>query len=253
MTKISVVIICKNEADSIGRTLQSLQGLTDDVVVYDNGSTDGTQDIVKKFPVRLQEGLWEGFGKTKHKATLLARYDWVLNLDADEAIDDELKQNLQQFTAPAEPAVYTIRFKNFLGNKHLRYGEWGSDRHLRFFNKQFVNWDEAPVHEKLVVPESYAIKELKGHVLHYSMKDMADYSTKMTKYALLNGEKYFEAGKTASLFKCWAAPAFSFINYYFLRLGFLDGREGYVCAKMTSYYTFLKYARLRELLQKAEQ
>jgi glycosyltransferase involved in cell wall biosynthesis len=252
MTPISVVIICKNEADIIGSTLQSLEGLTDDIVVYDNGSTDGTQDIVRQFAVQLHEGNWEGFGKTKHKATLLTRHEWVLNLDADEAIDAELKQSLQQFQPPAEPVVYKIAFKNFLGHKHLRYGEWGTDKHIRFYNKKFVNWNEAPVHEQLVIPESYTVKELKGFVLHRTMKDMADYSQKMTKYALLNGEKYFLQGKRSSAFKLYLAPGFAFMNYFFLKRGFLDGWQGYVCARMTAYYTFLKYARLRELVKETK-
>ena len=243
----SVVIICKNEAGIIGRTLQSLQGLTDDIVVYDNGSTDGTQSIVQQFNVQLHEGAWEGFGKTKGKATQLAKYDWILNLDADEAIDDELKQSLQQLDAVDEKTVFDLRFKNYLGSKHLKYGEWGGDHHIRLYNRRQVQWNEAPVHENLVLPEGAIIKKLKGFVLHQTMKDMEEYGRKMLHYAMLNADKYYRQGKKASWFKLRLSPAFTFFNYYILKWGFLDGHAGYTCAKMTAWYTFLKYARLREL------
>ncbi|MBK7561583.1 MAG: glycosyltransferase family 2 protein [Chitinophagaceae bacterium] len=249
MSEFSVVIVCKNEADVIAGTLQSLAGLTDDIVVYDNGSTDGTQQIIKQFDVRLHEGTWEGFGKTKNKAIRLAKHDWILSLDADEALDETLKQSLLSWTLPGEQTVFDIPFKNFLGNKYVKYGEWGGDHHIRLFNRNQVRWDEAPVHESLVLPADAVTKKLKGYVLHRTMGNMEDYITKMMHYALLNAEKYFRQGKKATWFKIRLSPGFTFFNYFILQRGFLDGHTGYVCAKMTAYYTFLKYARLRELSQ----
>ncbi len=247
MQSLSVVIVCKNEVDIIGRTLQSLRGLTDDIVVYDNGSTDETRKMVKQFNVQLHEGSWEGFGKTKNKAISLALYDWILSLDSDETVDDELKGSLMAEQLKDETTVYEVSFKNFLGKKHLKYGEWGRDKHIRLFNRKNICWDDAPVHEQLIVPEGTKKKKLKGHLLHRTMKDLSEYSSKMNEYALLNAEKYYRQGKKASWFKIRMAPGFTFLNYYFLKFGFLDGHEGFVCAKMTAYYTFLKYARLREL------
>ncbi|HQV61732.1 MAG TPA: glycosyltransferase family 2 protein, partial [Chitinophagaceae bacterium] len=205
------------------------------------------QDLVRQFKVHLHEGSWEGFGKTKTKANQLAKYDWILSLDADEAADEELRQSLLQWNPGNDVIVYDILFKNFLGEKYLKYGEWGGDHHIRFFNKKFVQWDEAPVHEQLIIPANAVIKKLKGYVLHQTMKDIHDYAAKMVKYAMLNGEKYYKQGKKASWFKLRLSPGFTFFNYYILKLGFLDGHAGYICARMTAYYTFLKYARLKEL------
>jgi glycosyltransferase involved in cell wall biosynthesis len=247
MTNLSVVIICKNEAHIIGRTLQSLEGLTDDVIVYDNGSADNTLEIVRKYNVRLYEGSWEGFGQTKRKANQLAKYDWILSLDADESIDAELKKTMQSFTPANENTVFDLTFKNFFGNKWLKYGEWGGDHHIRVFNRRVVNWDDAPVHENLVLPSGVEIKKLKGYILHQTIINMEDYAQKMVKYAILNADKYYQVGKTASFFKLRFSPGFTFFNYYILRLGFLDGHAGWVCAKMTAWYTFLKYAKLREM------
>ena len=252
MQSLSVVIVCKNAADIIGSALQSLEGLTDDIVVYDNGSTDLTMEIVRKFNVHLHQGNWEGYGKTKRKAILLAKYDWILSLDADEAIDEELKQSLLRLKFSNEKTVYQLRFKNFIGSRYLKYGEWGSDKHIRLFNRKVVTWNDAPVHEELIIPAGVTKQKLRGYVLHRTVKNMQDYSQKMENYALLNAEKYFRQRKKASLFLIRLAPGFAFFKYYILRLGFLDGKEGYVCAKMTAHYTFLKYTRLKEL-SKIEQ
>jgi glycosyltransferase involved in cell wall biosynthesis len=247
MQKISVVIICKNEEDEIGRCLRSLLGLTDDTVVLDNGSTDNTKDIVREAGARLIEDSWEGFGKTKNKATRMAKYDWVLNLDADESIDEELKQELLSLPLDDDKDVFEMKFKNFLGNKYLRFGEWGGDKHIRLFNRDKVSWNEARVHEGLMLPPDVQVRKLKGYVLHYTVKNEAEFADKMQRYAFLNAEKYAEQGKKSSWINVYGAPLFSFVKYYIFKLGFLDGRAGYVCAKMNSYYTFIKYARLLEL------
>jgi glycosyltransferase involved in cell wall biosynthesis len=247
MQKLSVVIICKNEADVISQTLLSFAGLTDDIVVYDNGSTDGTQEKIKFAGAKLYEGSWEGFGKTKNKANALARYGWILSLDADEAIDEELKNNLLQLDLADETKVYELQFKNFLGNKWLRFGEWGADKHIRLFNRKRVKWNDASVHEILLFPEGYKIKSLKGFVLHKTAADASEYKNKMRKYAALNAEEYFRQEKKGSGMKMYLSPAFSFLKNYFFKLGFLDGRSGFDCAKINALYTFLKYKKLKEL------
>lgn len=247
MQQVSVVIICKNEADIISKTIASLRGLTDDIVVYDNGSTDETVLIAREAGARVFIGDWEGFGKTKMRANSMAKYEWILSLDADEMIDETLKASLLAMKFE-ENTAYRLQFKNFLGNKQIRYGEWGADSHIRLFNRQQVHWNEEAVHESLVIPSYIKIKKIqRGHILHRTMKDLNDYAKKMVHYATLSAQKYYSQGKKASWFKRTISPCFNFINYYFFRLGFLDGHEGYVCAKMTSHYTFLKYAMLREL------
>lgn len=247
MQSLSVVIVCKNEGSIIGQTLQSLQGLTDDIVVYDNGSTDDTIEKAKVYTAQVHQGSWEGFGKTKRKAIALAKYDWILSLDADEAIDPLLKNTLLTFEPVNEKIVGEIKFKNFFVDKWLRFGEWGHDKHIRLFNRTQVNWDDAAVHEKLIMPPGVTIKKIEGHVLHKTVKSIADYKQKMQQYALLNAHKYHQAGKKATWVKRYLSPAFTFLNYYIFRLGFLDGYAGYVCAKITAWYTALKYERLREL------
>lgn len=248
MNRFSIVIVCKNEAEALQRTLPGWQRVTDDIVLYDNGSTDNTLTIAKQYPnVHIQRGPWMGFGATKQKAVALARYDWILSIDADEALDEMLQQQLVTLHLTDPKTVYDIRFKTFLGNKELKWGEWGGDHHIRLFNRTYVNWNDAPVHETLIIPHDTNVQKLTGYILHYTMNDMAEYSTKMTRYALLNAEKYFAQDKRASWLKRYMGGPFAFIKYYIFMLGFLDGWEGLVCARMTAYYTSLKYARLYEL------
>lgn len=251
MHPFSIVIICKNEADVIGSTLQSLQGLSGDIIVYDNGSTDDTVKIVRQYPVHLYEGPWEGFGKTKARAIALATNDWILSLDADEAVDEKLKQTLQQWEPENVHTVYEIAFKNFLGDTHLKFGEWGTDYHIRLFNRQKVQWDEAPVHENLLLPPGAVVRRLKGHILHRTMKDLEDYKRKMQHYAGLGAEKYFRQGKKAGWFKRRLSPFFTFLHYYILKLGFLDGRNGLISARMTAWYTAMKYTKLKEMREQS--
>ena len=248
MQKLSVVIICKNSASVIGKTLQSFAGLTDDIVVYDNGSTDNTAEIVQRSGANLFNGNWDGFGKTKNKANSLAKYNWILSLDADEAIDDELKNSLLCLSFTNEKVVYDISFKTFLGDKYLKHGEWGGDHHIRLFNRNEVRWNDAAVHEQLMIPDAMQVKKIKGYVLHRTAENFHDYEKKMEDYASLNAKKYFKQGKRLWWGKQWLSPIFSFVQNYIFRLGFLDGRDGYTCARITAGYTFLKYKKLKELI-----
>src|SRR5687768_9444963 len=114
MPSLSIVIVCKNESGIIPKTLESLEGITDDIILFDSGSEDDTVSVANKFPVKIHEGIWEGFGKTKNKANLLAKYDWILSLDADEAVDGKLKNSLIKFNEEDKHVVYKIQFRNFL-------------------------------------------------------------------------------------------------------------------------------------------
>jgi glycosyltransferase involved in cell wall biosynthesis len=246
-TPFSIVLICRNESAEIARTLSGLLGMSDDILVYDTGSTDNTVSILKQFPIRSIEGEWKGFGPTKNAANALAKYDWILSLDADEVPDEELKGILSRWVPASDQTVYSCSFLNFIGEQPLRFGEWGWDRHVRLFNRQQVHWDSEPVHEQLIFPPTVQVKRLSGKIHHRTVRSWSDHRTKMDRYATMNAQKYFSAGKQAPLWKCWISPPFTFLHYYIFRLGFLDGRAGFQCAWMTAAYTYWKYTRLREL------
>ncbi len=247
---ISVVIITKNEAHIIANTLESLQAVTDDIVIVDSGSTDDTVAICKKMNAHVIETNWAGYGINKNMGIKAAKNDWILSLDADEAIDGELRQSLLQLTLTNDEEVFDIRFKNFFCNKWIRFGEWGFDWHIRLFNRTKVKWNNVAVHENLIFAAGVKVIKLKGNILHYTVQNRQEYDAKTDHYARMNAKKYFDAGKKSSSFKQYFSPVFAFIQHYIFRLGFLDGAEGFIIAKTTARYTFLKYRYLKEMANK---
>ena len=247
MQKLSVVMVCKNGSKVIAETIKSFSGLTDDILVYDNGSIDDTKDIVRQTNARLVEGSWEGFGKTRNKANALAKYDWILSLDADEAIDEELKEYLLHLDLANETNVFKLKFKNFLGDKWLRFGEWGDDKHIRLFNRVKIKWNDADVHETLLLRGEVKVILAPGYVLHKTAINVSEFENKMENYAMLNAEKYFKQQRASGPLRMFISAAFSFTKNYFFKLGFLDGATGFQCARINARYTFLKYKKLHEL------
>ncbi len=250
---LSVVIITKNEAHIIEKALQSLQGVTNDIIVVDSGSTDGTQMICKKFNATVIETGWNGYGANKNKGNTAAANDWIFSLDADEAIDEELKQTLQQIDLKDDKAVYEVKRKNFFCNKPIHYGEWAGDKAIRLFNRKIASWNDAAVHEKLILPNDMKVVLLKGSLSHYTVHNVEDYLEKTERYAKLSAEKYFTQGKKTNYFKIYLSPLFTFLQHYIFRLGFLDGRLGFFIAKTTARYTYLKYYYLKQMNDKANK
>ena len=247
MHKLSVVIITKNEAHIIEQTILSVLSVTDDIVIVDSGSTDDTVLIAKKHGANVIETTWDGYGKNKNKGIAAAKHNWILNLDADEVIDEQLQSAIKNLPLINEDEIFEMRFKNFYLNKWIKYGEWGNDKHIRLFNRNKIIWNAAAVHENLTISSQTKKTLLNGSILHYTVNNKEEYLFKTTNYAMLNAKKYFAQGKQPTLFKLLFSPLFSFVQNYIIRLGFLDGKEGFVIAKTTALYTFLKYKYLNAL------
>lgn len=247
---ISVVIITRNEGHIIGNTLQSVADITDNIVIVDSGSTDDTLAICRRFGVHIMETSWDGYGNNKNKGIAKARYDWILNLDADEAVDEQLRNQLRQLELKDASEVFEVKFRNFFMGKRIKYGEWGNDKHIRLFNRNKIRWNAAAVHENLTLNSASKITLLQGSILHYTVHSMQEYKNKTIHYARLNARKYFEQGKKTGILKKYTSPLFSFVYNYFIRLGFLDGKEGFIIAKNSARYAYLKYFYLEQLNKK---
>lgn len=247
MASFSIVIVAKDAADKIGRLLESLQGLSDDVIVCDTGSTDTTIAIAEQFGAKVHRMPWEGYGKSKNKATQFAKYDWVFSLDSDEKIDADLYRALKDWTPIDNQTVHRVLWKNFFGEQWIRYSDWGRSWKNRLFNRNYVNWDDAIAHEDLVSNKPIRYERMPGFLEHYSFKDSREYATKMVHSAMITAQKYHSHGRKVSFLKILFTPLFSFIKTYILKLGFLDGYKGWLIAVTTAYYSFIKYARLYEL------
>lgn len=247
MHPLSVVIIAKNEAHLLAHTLQSVKLLSDDIVVCDTGSSDATIPIALKNGAVVIEEDWVGYGQTKNMANERAVYDWILQLDADEAIDEELLQSILALDLKDEKQVFTVHRKNFFKEKHIRFGEWWKDEAFRLFNRNQAAWNGDSVHEKLIFEKDCMVKKLNGSILHKTLQSTEQYKTKIKAYAIASGEKYFRQGKKGAWYRKYLSPPVSFIRNYILKLGFLDGLEGFLLASMRADYTRIKYQTLYRL------
>lgn len=252
MNQISVVIIAKNETQNIGDCIMSAKLVSNDIIVADSGSEDGTQTLVLKYGARLHETTWKGYGQTRNEAVALTINQWILALDADERISPELATAIKGCVLDDNKILFGFKRKSFLARKKIRFGEWGRDRVYRLYNKDQANWDAQLVHEN-ITGNGIAKKLIPGELLHYTMKDMEEYQAKTILYANLSAKKYADHGKKATWIKRYISPVFSFIQNYIFRLGFLDGKEGWIIAYTSAKYVFLKYKFLHLLLQKEQQ
>lgn len=244
---VSVVIICFNAADTIRQTLKTARLLSDDVIVADSGSTDNTSEIVEEAGARLLQMTWEGFGASKNKGNAAAKNNWILSIDADEQLSEELIVAIRSLDLSNPNFVYRIKRINYLNGQRIYYGEWSKDWTSRLFNRKLVQWDEGPVHESLLLPDSIQIKKLDGYLHHYTSPNINAYNQKLEKYAYLVAEKYFANDKKGAAYKIYLSPLFSFFKSYIVRGGWLDKKAGLQIALAHARYTFKKYKKLAAL------
>jgi (heptosyl)LPS beta-1,4-glucosyltransferase len=247
MIPVSVVIITKNEAEVIAKSINAAKLITDDIIVIDNDSIDDTEAIASAAGCRVYQKTWGGYGANKNKGVELARYNWILSIDADEVPDVELILAMHDLKLNDENTVYDLKFRSYFGKKRIRYGNWGRDHHIRLFNRKQVRWSEPPVHETLLLPEHVKVETLTGRVNHFSVKDNYECINKAVYYAKLSASKYYQTGKRANLINMYLSPLFSFFKNYIILLGFLDGREGWDIAKTIYKNRWLKYHYLNQL------
>ena len=242
---VSAVMIVKNGARTIASSLKSLE-VFDEVVVFDNGSIDGTQDLVATFPnVRLYEGEFEGFGVTKNKAVSLASHNWILVIDADECIEPELAAAIHQQKLDPK-IIYLLNFKAFYKDYQVKYCGWNNQKIRRVYNRTETQFTNNKVHENLI-DNRLRISELKGgSVRHYSYHSISDLITKVERYSSLyaagNGEMHsnresLQAGPSKAFF----SGIYAFFKTYILKRGFLDGYVGLLIAFSHMATNFYKY------------
>lgn len=246
--KISAVIITFNEERNIGRCLQSLEGVADEIVVVDSGSTDRTEQICREAKVRLIHQAWLGYAEQKNLGNSIAENDWILSLDADEALSEELRNSLLAWKRnPDTNFVYFVnRLTNYCGH-WVRHCGWYPDQKIRFWNKKQGKW-EGLIHENIAIQMPQ--KHLKGDILHYSYYTIHDHLKQLNHFTELMAQEAIEKGKKGSLLKIVFSPLVKFLKSYFLQLGFLDGYYGLVICLISAQATFIKYVKIKELGKK---
>lgn len=240
---ISCVIIVKNAASTITKTLESLKSFRD-VVVYDNGSTDATLEIVKNYSnVNLVQDEFLGFGPTKNLASTFAKNEWVLSLDADEVLSDEFIKNISILELN-DKNIYTVLRQNYYKDVHVKHC-WGNDIIVRLFNRTKTAFTDEKVHEK-VIEKGFNIVQIKGSVLHFPYSAITDFIIKLDRYSTIFANDN-RGKKSSSPAKAFFNGIFSFFKTYFLKRGFLDGYAGLIIAFSHMATNFYKYIKLYEL------
>jgi glycosyltransferase involved in cell wall biosynthesis len=278
--QLSVVIITFNEEANIGRTLQSVQPLVADgkgeIIVVDSGSTDRTVEIAKSYGAKVFVEEWKGFAAQKNSAIEKATGDWILSLDADEEVSEELQRalnltlvfmrekelpnsegdwlhNLVGVKDPDHTVGFRIWRRNFFLGRPLRWGGYFPDPKLRLVRKEVATFESRSVHEDIAIPRG-SIAEIWTPILHHSYPTLSDYIEHMNRYSSLGAEMVVAKGKVRfSFINIVLRPIFTFIYNYVFRLGFLDGREGLLLHLYHAVYVSWKYAKAWELSRKQSQ
>jgi glycosyltransferase involved in cell wall biosynthesis len=253
MNTITAVIITHNEARNIQRCLASLKTVADEIIIVDSFSTDETVAICEKEGAIVKQQAWLGYGPQKNLGIQLAQHDYILSLDADEALDATLTASILEAKKQGLEGAYGFSRLNYYYGKFLRHGSEYPDFKIRLFPKGKVQWNNELVHETLIVPADLVKKQLKGHLLHYTYYTIQEHIAKSNLYTTLGATLYHEKGKAVSWFKIIFSPFATFFQAYILKKGFLDGSHGFIVAIFHAHATFMKYAKLWQLKNEKHQ
>jgi glycosyltransferase involved in cell wall biosynthesis len=246
--RISAAIITRDEEVNLGRCLESLRGVADEVVVLDSGSTDRTEMIAREAGARFVVQPWLGYGPQKNAAAALAEGDWILSLDADEALSDELRGSILAVKAGAPDAdAYEMSRLNWYCGRFLRHSGWYPDRKVRLWRRGAARWADASIHELLDVAKGSRVARLSGDLLHFTVQDRAQHLRTIDRFTTLSAQALLREGKARQSWKRFVATPAAFVRGYVLKAGFLDGRAGWDVCRLSAYATWLKYDKLRRL------
>jgi glycosyltransferase involved in cell wall biosynthesis len=247
MYPLSAVIITFNEEDNIERCIQSVKQVADEIIVLDSFSTDETAQIARNLGATVYQEKFRGYIGQKNFAIKLASHDYILSLDADEALDPELVQSILEAKASFANRAYSMnRCTNFCG-RFIRHGLWYPDRKIRLFDRTIAKWGGLNPHDKIQLQENFKPRYLKGDILHYSFANTEDLVWQNNRLSSIAASSLYASGRKSTWFKMLVNPAWAFINGYIFRKGFLDGFDGFTIAVHTSHQVFQKYSKLYRL------
>jgi glycosyltransferase involved in cell wall biosynthesis len=247
MANLSVIIITKNEEANIRACIESV-AWADEIIVVDSGSSDATVEICRELGAQVYVHDWPGFGMQKNRALGYATKDWVFSIDADERVTHELREGIQSAMQRGQAEGYEIpRLSSFCG-RYMHHSGWYPDYVLRLFRRGSGKFSDDLVHERVIV--NGPIAKLQQLLLHESFRDLEQLLAKINHYSTASAQMLHRKNRTASLKKAVGHALWAFFRSYFLRAGFLDGREGFMLAVSTAEGTYYRYLKLMLLPEK---
>ena len=245
---VSVVVITRNEEHNIEDCLKSTLW-ADEIIVVDDGSTDRTVELAKKFTDKIFSRRMDSEGKHRNYAYSLARNNWVLSLDADERVSPKLQEELRQlFKNPIKHVVFCIPIKTYLGDKWLHYGGWYPASKDRLLDKRIVRYEDKGVHPRIIYHGSCG-RFLKGDIIHHSYRDFHDFFETLNKQTTAEAKKWFEEKRKVGALKAFRKFLSRFLRYYIVEQGFRDGLIGFMAAYGGGYYQWMTYVKYWEMLK----
>jgi len=243
--KITATIITLNEERHIARSIESLR-CCDEILVVDSGSVDRTTELASKLGARVVESPWPGYAAQKNFAAEQARHDWILSIDADEALSESLEGEIWNLKkkGPGYDAYTMPRLAQYLGRWILHCG-WYPDRKVRLYHRAKANWTGNFVHESVEV--NGRVGHLESNLLHFTCDSLSEHLKTMDRYTTLAAEELVSRKQKILLRNMILDPAWTFAKTYIIQRGFQDGLEGLTIAYMAALYTFLKYAKARNM------
>jgi len=243
---LAVALIVKNEAKNLDACLKTVAEWVDEIVILDSGSTDETEKVARKYTEKFHVNKdWPGFGPQRRLAQEYVESDFVLWLDADERITDELKVSIQQAVEKNEPnTLYSICRLSWVFGRYIRHCGWYPDRVVRLYPTQLTQYDDSLVHEKVEISTDMNVKELSGDAIHYTYNDLHHYLVKSAGYAQAWAEQREKRGKKSSILEGMLHAVACFLKMYVFKAGFLDGKQGFLLSVLSAHSTLVKYADL---------
>ncbi|HJT88979.1 MAG TPA: glycosyltransferase family 2 protein [Bryobacteraceae bacterium] len=243
--KITATIITLDEERNITRAIESLR-CCDEILILDSGSVDRTVELAQKLGARVIEAGWRGYAGQKNWAAEQATHDWILSLDADEALSEALEAEIWNLkkNGPQYDAYTMPRLAQYLGRWILHSG-WYPDRKVRLYHRAKANWVGDFVHESVHV--SGRVGYLDANILHFTCDSLSEHLKTLDRYTTLAAQELAARKLSIGWWRLILDPPWTFVKTYFLKLGFLDGLEGLIIAYMAAFYTFLKYSKARNM------
>lgn len=249
--ELSAILITRNEASNIVRCLDSLSWIGE-VIMADSGSADNTIELASAYKnVRVIRTEWKGFTETKKMAVSHTSHDWVLWIDADEVVPEELKNDIIAIlSSPHGKTAFDMPRKTFFLGEWIQHCGWYPGRVIRLFNKHSSRFNDNILHEGIEVPDREKLGHLNADLLHYSYTSLYQYFDKMNYYGKAGAEELKRKGKAFHFYTLIVNPLVTFIRTYFLKKGFLDGKKGFIIAVGSSFSNFIKYTNFYYLTKK---
>jgi glycosyltransferase involved in cell wall biosynthesis len=247
MEPISLVVITYNEAANIERCLDSARAVVEELLVVDSFSEDTTRELATAKGARVITHRFEGYIEQKRYAIEQAAHERVLLLDADEALDEQLRAAIQQVRENWAHNCYTMNRMSNLGNQWIRHGAWYPDRKMRLFERSKYEIIGINPHDKFVPQVGASQLHLAGDILHYTNSDIKDRIKTLNHFSTVAAAAFLAKGKKGNWLRILFKPGLRFLAEYILKRGFLDGFYGFVIAKTSAQYVFLREVKLFDL------